>query len=281
MTASLTAADLVGVVWKGDDKAAEFLQDWLAIDSRIEAGAMNTESRMNMFWAQVRQSEKAAFALHKWSDKEEEDRTYGELLALYKKWLADRKSQENFMKIVKAKSITNNPPSINPVVDESTKQKKDRRKPRDRKKDKGKEVEDNVAAFQSPKGGGKGKDKGKPKMKCLHFQKKYGAKGCERNPCGYAHVLCDSREEYDELKKRVENRTPTNSSGSESGGKTDGKLSKSKEFRKKFCRWGTDCKFQGDADKPCKMDHSTYPTFEKWKAALKAATDSGSSSDSQ
>jgi len=179
MTTSMTAADLVGVHWRGDDKATEFLQQWLEVDSRIEAQAMSSDSRMNLFYQQVRQSEKAALALHKWTDKDPGDRTYEELLDLYRKWLHDRKTQENFMRIYKPRGAVTTAPTVSPVVDTLTAQPK---KPKPRpKKPKNKEESD-VAPVQTPKG-----PKDKPKAKCLHFQTRFGAKGCERKPCSYRH----------------------------------------------------------------------------------------------
>ena len=80
MMVEVTSADLLAVRWKGDAKAQEFLNEWLAVDSRMEADTMGTRARMNLLWNQVRQSERVCLALHAWHEKPKEERTYQELI---------------------------------------------------------------------------------------------------------------------------------------------------------------------------------------------------------
>jgi len=89
--------------------------------------------------------------------------------------------------------------------------------------------------------------------------------------------MCETKEEYDTLVDRVL------SSGSESGGKNSRvpakQLSPGRAFRAKFCRYGGECRNKDkEGEKKCRLDHTSYPTKEKWHAALKkiAGADSGS-----
>ena len=126
MLAEVTSADLLAIKWRGEDKAQDFLFDWLAVDQRLESEAMSQKARMNMFWNQVRQSERVAMALHKWSDKPVEERTYDELLERFRAWIVDRKKYENFLKVTSRASAQEVRPTMATVTEADGSTKKDK-----------------------------------------------------------------------------------------------------------------------------------------------------------
>jgi len=239
---------------------------------------------MNMLWTQLRQSEKVAFAVHKWSDKPAAERTYEELLERFRAWLVEQRSYQNYLKATR-RTNSDKPNIAGMQSDVGEKQAKKGKNKKKNKNDGPGDASD-VAAVVNKSGNNsiasRRQDGSKPKTKCLNFQEEYGMKGCTRKPkCPYLHERCETKEEFEALLNKV--TMSANSSDSDKGrgkGKAKG-VSKGKEFRLKFCRYADSCKFKG-TDK-CKRDHTTYPTLEKWKAGLKAltGTDGGSSSDSQ
>jgi len=213
-------------------------------------------------------------ALHKWSDKPVEERTYDELLERFRAWIVDRKKYENFLKVTNRASAPDVKPTVAPVTDADGGTKNGKKKKKKKKKSNGVDSDSSdpsVAAVTRP---------AKPKGKCMNFQKKYGAKGCNKGKkCPYEHELCETQEEFNELVKRVTQGTPANS-GDERGVPSPPAPGPGSLFRKKFCRYGSSCKFKDEAgDKQCKRNHTTYPTLAKWKEGLKATGAKGDSSD--
>jgi len=230
---------------------------------------------MNMFYNQVRQSEKVEMALHKWTDKPPSERTYEELLERSRAWIVDRRRYENFMKITNKTSVSTGKPTVAAVEDGGKKKKKNNRKKTDDAQDSSAEVN----AVVKPSGAIP-----KTRGKCMNFQTQFGAKGCDyekkhKKKCPYEHVPCDTKEEFDKLVDRVSKASATN--GGKNGSRTTPD-SVGKQFRAKFCRFDEACKFKDvDGDKKCCRDHTTYKSYDRWKEGLKAAGGAGSSSDGE
>ena len=146
---------------------------------------MGTRARMNLLWNQVRQSERVCLALHAWHEKPKEERTYQELIDKFRTWITEQKSYENFLKMTGSRASAPEKPTLAPVTEEETRNKKKRNKKK--KKDSASaaigdnlDSDSSVAAMVNPGGKGAGKSSvSKPKGKCMNFQKKWGAKGCE------------------------------------------------------------------------------------------------------
>jgi len=267
----VTAANLFNLTWKGDAKAKEFLQDWLTIDGRLEADAVSAKSKMTQFWQKVRESTEARYALRKWTDKPPEERSYDELLRLFKEWIAEMQSQANYKKCLSEAVST--PSSKAMAVKDSADKPKAKPKPKG-KADSANGSGASAVTMADPK-------TRRPKGKCIQFQTRWGAEGCKKKKgtCRYSHEMCETKEEYDTLVDRV----LSSGSSSESDGKNSRvpakPLSPGKAFRAKFCRFGGDCRNKDkDGKEKCRLDHTSYPTTEKWHAALKKITgaDSGS-----
>ena len=118
-------------------------------------------------------------------------------------------------------------------------------------------------------------------MLCLDFQSKWnpGSKcrfGDEK--CRYTHKMCDTRADYEALKKRVTDGKTASSSDEGASAKKE-----LQQFKAKFCHFGSECRDKG-TDK-CKKDHSlTKEQVQKQKEALlkkmkAASADSGSDKD--
>ena len=188
MLVEVTSADLLAIQWKGEEKATEFYQEWIAVESRIEADTMSSRARMNMLWTQLRQSEKVAFAVHKWSDKPTAERTYEELLERFRAWLVEQRSYQNYLKATR-RTNSDKPNIAGMQSDVGEKQAK---KGKNKKKNKNDGCGDasDVAAVVNKSGNtsiaSRRQDGSKPKTKCLNFQEEYGMKGCTRKPkCPY------------------------------------------------------------------------------------------------
>jgi hypothetical protein len=265
MMAEITSADLLAVKWRGDDAATEFYHEWLEVEGRIEAEAMSSKSRMNMFWNQVRQSEKVSYALLQWKNLPREQQTYEYLLQLYREWLVDQKSYQNYLKALhkvdkpKVAALPKGPDGKAEAKKKGKQKKKSQEDPGN--------ANGSVAAARDPKGSGKGR---KP-QKCLHFQEKYGAKGCKQpaGKCKYVHELCETQEEYNSLLERVTGGGSSSDSSAHRAPSSRRNAEAVREFRKKFCVYGSSCKFKDAGEKKCSKDHTKFPTREKWTAMLK------------
>jgi len=190
MLVEVTSTDLLAVKWKGEDKAADFYHEWVAVESRIEADTMSQKARMNMLWTQLRQSERVTLAVHRWVDKPIEERTHEELMERFRGWLVDQKEYQNYLRATR-RLEQNKPKNALAVQEEVVDKKKKGRKPKNKKKDT--DGPGSIAALSSAsaaKGDGKGK---RPKSKCLNFQEKYGMKGCTRKKCPCAKRRRSSR----------------------------------------------------------------------------------------
>jgi len=277
MLVEVTSADLLQVKWKGEGKATEFYHEWVAVESRIEAETMSSRARMNMLWNQLRQSEKVMFAVHKWSDKPEAERTYDELIERFRAWLVEQRSYQNYLKAIR-RTDSSTPNVAGLQGDVGDKKAKDKKKKNDKKNaSEGPKESSDLAAVVNGPGKGAGKKSGRDfKTKCLNFQQEYGMKGCFRKGCPYLHQQCETKEEFETLLNRVTTSKGSSSSEAENKANKNKAPSKGRDFRVKYCRYADGCKFKG-TDK-CKRDHTTYPTLEKWKAGLKAITGKDASS---
>ena len=98
MLQEVNQRDLMGLEWKGDSRSKEFYDRWIEIESRIEAGSITDQAKMGFLWGALRQSGAISLAVHSWSTKPKSERTYAELMTLFRRWLQDQKEHENYQR---------------------------------------------------------------------------------------------------------------------------------------------------------------------------------------
>ena len=245
-----TLRDLMAVTWQTPHAthAQKFHDEWLGVIGRMRFD-VGPEHRMQLLWSQVRRCDKAELEAKDWRRKPEAERTYEELWESFKRYLADVREVQRNDRLLRQ---SNAHPKVAPAKESDEKKKR-------KKKGKGDTDSDTVQpppqvapAKEGEKGRGKGKVK-KSKQLCILYQTKWnGGKTCSfGDKCRYAHDMCGSQAEFDELKKKVE-----------AGSDRDASAVKAlRDYKLKFCYWGKDCKKKDSGD--CKKNHSK--TTEQYK----------------
>ena len=142
-TAGASDRDLMCLEWLGDDRAKEFYDKWVEIDSRIEAGSVSDNAKMEIFYNIRRQSPEVRLAVNHWQNLSEADRTYSILMDAFRRHLKDKKELANFQKALGKKTKSTVAPAQENALDES------QRKPKKKKKMPQKLSKEDIAAVEA------------------------------------------------------------------------------------------------------------------------------------
>ena len=119
MLQEVTVRDLMGLEWMGDDKAREFYEKWIEIESRIEAGSVPEDTKKGFLWSAIRQSDSIKLAVYSETSKPKAEQTYSGLMDAFRRYLKDKKDEENYKKAIGKKIKSTVAPAQEPALDES------------------------------------------------------------------------------------------------------------------------------------------------------------------
>ncbi len=90
---------LSNLMWEayGDENAAKFYADWLDKSTRLDLDLSDGHKR-DLLWAQMKKSEALKVPLLKFKDIPREERTHQQLLDIFKKWLSEKREDNNYAK---------------------------------------------------------------------------------------------------------------------------------------------------------------------------------------